>query len=116
MAVLKVNGTQIAAPSELRVELVNVGTDGQRSVSGRLAVDRVAVKRRIRLKWPLLTAEQMGALIESMQAVFFEVVCPDPETGARTMTCCCTDRAMGVLRIESGEPVWTDVEMVWEER
>lgn len=116
MAVLKVNGSAVAAPSEMRVELVNVGSDGQRSVSGRLAVDRVAVKRRVRLKWAVLTSEQMGALIEAMEEIFFEVVCPDPASGARAMTCRCADRAMGVLRIVGDEPIWTDVEMVWEER
>lgn len=116
MSVLVVNGAAMATPSELKVELMDVGSDGQRSASGSLVVDRVAVKRRLRLKWPLLGTAEMGALLGAVGGSFFTVTCPDPEQGTRTMTCRCGERAAGVLRMLGGEPVWTDIEMVWEER
>ena len=118
MAVLTVNGAEMPSPSELKVEIFDVGASGERSASGRLVVDRVAVKRRLRLKWAFLTPAQLGLLLGAVgQAAFFEVACPDPETGgAREMECACGERTAGVLMIRDDQPVWTNVEMEWLER
>ena len=116
MAVLWVNDAEIAPPSELRVELFSVGSGPVRSASGSLVSDRVAVKRRLNLKWTLLSTEQMGALLGAVGEGFFKVKYPDPQAGRRTMTCCCGEQMAGALRMLGGEPVWMDVEMTWEER
>ena len=51
------------------------------------------------------------------QKTFFTAAYPDPQTGGiRAMICYCGDRATGILRMENGKPVWTDVEMNWIER
>ena len=116
MAVLWVNDLEVAPPSELRVELFDVGSGPVRSASGSLVSDRVAVKRRLHLKWALLSTAQMGALLGAVNDVFFDVRYPDPMTGQRTAVCRCDEKMAGLLRMVGGEPVWVDVEMIWEER
>ena len=116
MAVLWVNDLAVATPSELRTELVEVGSGERRSVSGRLVEDVTAVKRRLHLKWAVLDTKHMGALLGAVAEPFFTVTCPDPAEGSRTMVCRCGGRAAGVLKMVGGEPVWTDVGMVWTER
>ena len=117
MAVLTVNGAEMPSPSGMRVEIFDVGSSGERSASGRLVVDRVAVKRRLKLKWACLTPAQLGLLLGAVgQGAFFEAGYPDPETGPAAMTCACSDRTAGVMMIRNDQPVWTNVEMEWIER
>lgn len=117
MAFLKVNGAEAASPSEMRVEVVDVGAFEQRSASGRLVADRAAVKRRLTLRWSALSPAQLGAMLGAVGEGFFEATYPDPVDGTpRTMSCRCSKRMAGVLLVRGGEPVWTDVEMEWTER
>ena len=117
MAVLTVNGAEMPSPSELRVKIFDVGSSGERTASGRLAVDRVAVKRALTLRWAALSTEEMSRLLGAVGAsVFFEAEYPDPEVGSRAMICRCEERTAGVLRMENGAPVWKNIEMTWTER
>lgn len=116
MAFLWVNGAAVATPSEMKVEIFEVGSGEARSAAGDLVVDRVAVKRRLTLGWAAMGADELGALLEAVKEPFFQVTCPDPELGQRTMTCRCESRTAGVLRLYGGEPVWKDVQMVWTQK
>ncbi|HIS84193.1 MAG TPA: hypothetical protein IAB50_01295 [Candidatus Faecivicinus avistercoris] len=118
MAVLKINGVDAPSPSELKVRIFDVGSSGERSASGVLVVDRVAVKRELTLRWAHLTPAQLSALMEDTGGeVFFSATYPDPELGtARTANFRCAERSSGVLLVRGGEPVWTDVEMTWTEK
>lgn len=116
MAVLWVNDAAVATPSEMKMEIFEVGSGDVRSAAGKLVVDRVAVKRRLTLGWAVLSAAELGSLLNAVREPFFQVVCPDPELGQRTMTCRCESRMAGVLRLCGGEPVWKDVEMVRTEK
>lgn len=117
MAMLTINGLPMPSPSVLKAEIFEIGSFGERTASGRLVADRVAVKRRLKLKWACLTPAQMGLLLGAVGNVFFEAEYPDPETGGmRAMTCRCKERTAGVMMIRNDQPVWTEVEMEWEER
>lgn len=117
MAMLTINGAEMPSPSRLEAELIEIGSFGERTASGRLVADRIAVKRRLKLKWPRLTPAQMGLLLGAVGGDAFEVVCPDSATGGMgAMTCRCCARSAGVLMVREDGPVWTDVEMEWEER
>ena len=117
MAMLTVNGAAIPAPSEMQVTVFDVNPAQERSAAGELVMDRVAVKRRIDLRWAYLAGSDLAALLSAVGGGFFEAGYPDPVTGeARSMRCCCGDRASGVLRMEDGAPVWTNVEMSWTEK
>lgn len=114
---LKVNGIAVASPSEMQVRIFDVGSQPERSADGGLVIDRVAVKRALKLKWPALSAAQMGALLSAVSDGFFTVTCFDPLTAAeREMVCRCGERSAGVLCMRDGAPVWSGVEMEWTER
>lgn len=118
MAVLKVNGAEMPAPSSMKINIFDVSAAADRSASGRMIIDRVGTKRKLELRWSHLTVDQLSALLTAVgEKTFFTAAYPDPQTGAeRSMTCYCGDRAAGVLRMDDGKPVWTDVEMNWIER
>jgi len=118
MAVLKVNGVAVPAPSAMKINIFDVSASADRSASGNVVIDRVGTKRKLELRWSHLTAERLSALLTAVgEKLFFTAEYPDPQTGSiRAMVCYCGDRATGVLRMEQGMPVWTDVEMNWIER
>lgn len=118
MAVLKVNGADMPAPSAMKISIFDVSATADRSASGKMIIDRVGTKRKLELSWAYLSAAELSALLTAVgEKTFFTAAYPDPQTGGeRSMTCYCGDRATGVLRMENGAPVWTDVEMNWIER
>lgn len=114
---LKVNGVKVASPSEMKVRIFNVGAEPERSADGGLVADRVAVKRTLTLRWAALSAAQMGALLGAVGQGFFDAAYFDPVTAAvREMTCYCSEKIAGVLRVCADGPVWSDVEMEWTEK
>lgn len=118
MAMLKVNGADLPAPSAMKVSIFDVSAKAERTASGRAVIDRIAEKRKVELKWAYLTGNQLNGLLTAVgTGAFFSLTYPDPATGAaRTMTCACKEREMGVLMMVDGEPVWKNVEMTLEER
>ena len=112
MAMIRIGGAEMPSPSELKVEIFDVGVQDERTADGGLAVDRIAVKRRLNLAWAHMTPAQLGALLKLVAQPLFEVTYPDPETASsRMMQCTCTGRTAGVLLIRSGSPIWTDIRL-----
>ena len=118
MAMLTMGGVNLPAPSALNISLIDVSAQAERTASGLAVIDRIADKRRIHLKWALMTASQMRSLLTaSGSGAFFSVTYPDPVTAAsRTATVFVESRAAGILRMIDGSPVWTDVEITLTER
>ena len=118
MVMLMVNGEAVPAPSSLKLTLVDVGSGISRSAAGTAVMDRTGVKRRLQLRWAHMSASALADLLgKTCAQTFFQAKYPDPAAGgAREMDCCCTERAVGMLRMDGGMPVWTDVEMEWIER
>ena len=118
MPMLMVNGAAAPAPSSMKVEILDVSSGIRRSADGSAVADRSAVKRRLKLAWKRMDGEALAALLQATAGQsFFEAAYPDPWAGGmRTIQCYCGDRAAGILRMEGGKPIWTDVEMIWTER
>lgn len=116
MAILTIGGQAMPAPAELRVEMIEVGSGGERSASGRLVADRVAVKRKLKLKWSALSGEALAKLLSAADG-FFTAAYPDPATGeSRSATFYANARAMGAMRLDGETAVWSDVSMEWLEK
>lgn len=116
MAILNINGWDVPAPTVMNVSLFHAHENTGRSASGSAVIDRSALKRRLELRWAHLSGENLAALLGKISG-FFDVVYPDPLDGQqRSMQCCCSESAGGILRIQDGKPVWTDVKMTWTER
>ena len=117
MAMLTVNGVEMPAPGAMKVSIFDVSSVANRNAQGEAVIDHVAAKRRLELRWPCLAPDQLQILLNATCGAFFEAGYPDPIAGGmRTMTCYCGERAMGVLRMDGGRPLWTDIEMNWIER
>lgn len=116
MAVLTVNGAAVKSPSALKVSVFEVGSGQQRSASGALVVDCVALKRRLELNWAHMTPGELGELLGAVSGGGFSAEYPDPMLGVRTADFRCGEAVAGVLRIADGAPVWTDVSMEWLEK
>lgn len=116
MAMLTVNGAAMPAPSTMKVTVFDVSSGEKRSAAGCAVMDRIAVKRRLELRWAHMTAAQLSALLQALDG-YFEVTYPDPQDGAiRSATCYCSDRSAEMLRMEGREPLWIEVKMTWTER
>jgi len=118
MAMLKINGADMPAPSQMKVTIFDVSSAQERSAAGEIVMDRVAVKRRLDLSWASLRGSELAVILNAVtQEPFFEASYPDPATGdMRSMNCLCGERTTGVLRMEGGAPLWTNVEMTWTEK
>ena len=117
MAMLGVNGVDIAAPSAMKVTVFDVSPAQERNAAGELVMDKLKQKRRLDLKWARLSGSDLAAILNAVGGGFFTVRYPDPMAGENVqISCCCGDRTIGILRMEGGVPVWTDVEMSWTER
>lgn len=81
---LKINGVEIAVcPIEFNptiMDLDNAETT-VRTADGMLSRDRIAVKRQIEMSWNALKWEDASAILQAMEAPFFDFTYPDPMTG-----------------------------------
>lgn len=117
MAMLTINSLAMPAPSALKAAVFDVSSGAERNAAGEAVVDRVAAKRRLELTWNHLSGDELAVLLGAVGAeAFFTASYPDPLGGVRSASFYCGDRVMGVLRMENGEPVWTNVEMTWIEK
>ena len=83
MAVLQINGIDIADPKTLTWDIYDLDAEegAGRNQSGEMFRDRVAVKRKINCTWGPLELEEMSRLLKSMDDVFFTLRYPDAHDG-----------------------------------
>lgn len=84
MSVLTINGTPIKDPQKLTWDLYDLDSeDGAgRNQQGEMFRDRVASKRKLNCEWGPLELEEMAALLQAMDDVFFTLKYPDAHDGA----------------------------------
>lgn len=83
MAILKINGVDIADPMTLSWDIYDLDSeDGAgRNQLGEMFRDRVAVKRKLNCTWPPMEPSDMSKLLKAMDSVFFTVKYPDAHDG-----------------------------------
>ena len=113
---LKIAGNTMPSPSQMDVALFSVGSASKRNAAGSAVIDRLAVKRRLRIRWNMLTQSELTAVMNATAPVFFTVTYPDPVVGAQTITCCCQERGGGILRVIDNVAQWKNVEITCIER
>lgn len=113
---IAIGGTKMPSPSAMQAEVICVGSGEERSASGRLVCDRVAVKRKLKLEWTALSGDDLRKLLSSADG-FFAAEYPDPLTGAmRESTFYASTCRTKVLKVNSDGAVWSDVSMEWTEQ
>ena len=111
MALLKINNTDLPAPTVLQPGLQDLDSeDGTgRNQVGTMFRDRVAVKRKVHCEWGILSKAEMAALLTAMSPASFELTYPDPQEGAlKKITAYVGDRTPAICSIISDTDwMWT---------
>jgi hypothetical protein len=114
---MKINGSDMPTPSKMYVVRYPIQSKGDKNAAGQTVRDRVAVKRRIECEWAYITNANLATLLSAMSDIFFTVNYFDPYDNAlKTITCEVGEQSMGVYRIISGTPVWTNTKMTLTEQ
>lgn len=107
-------------PSDFSITLSDIddGATTTRTMDGLLHRDRIAVKRKINLKYNILTWNDLSILLNMISNVFFEVTYPDSMTGVEeTKTFYVGNRTTPVAKYDdSGELYWKGVAFNFIER
>lgn len=113
---IAISGIKMPSPCAMQAELISIGSEEQRSASGRLVCDRVAVKRRLKLQWAALSGADLRKLLCAADG-FFTAEYPDPLSGETRETVFYASACkMNALRMNAGGAVWTDIGMEWTEQ
>ena len=113
-----INGTRYQSPGEMRVAFEERGDFSRINVLGERVGDRLASKRTVELRWPMLAGGELSALMEAVNTdTFFTAGFPDPTSdGIREITCRCTERSARLYRVSDTEKLWADVFLRLEEK
>lgn len=116
MALITVNGTVLASPSEMTVGVMDL-SKAERNTNGLMLIERIATKRKLEFTYSFLNDYELRQILSAISPVFFTVTYPDPLTGAtRTGTFYVGDRNMGVLDYYNGIPRYKDIAFNFIER
>lgn len=111
MALLKINNTDLPAPTVLQPGLKDLDSeDGTgRDQSGTMFRDRIAVKRTVHCEWGVLTRDEMKDLLTAMSSMSFSLTYPDPQEGElKTITAYVGDRVPAICSVISDTNwMWT---------
>ena len=103
-----INGANIKQPAEVTYNRYDLDSEESfRSLSGEMQRDRVAVKVKLECRWNGLTAQEMSAILKSMDAVFFDINYFDPFIGGyTTKTFYVGDRSAPVYSVAGGKVIF----------
>ena len=117
MALLQINGVDIATPKSLEVSINDIDGESNRNAAGDMCRDRIATKRKLTCEWPPLSNADCSVLLTAVKDVFFTVTYPDPATGGlQTKTFYVGDRTMPVYSYINGIIKWKGLKMNFIER
>lgn len=103
------NGTLIAEPHKLDIGR-HIISKANRSASGRMAKEIIAVKRAISIEYEIISGPALGAIIDNLGArVFHTLRYPDPQGTERTITVYTGDISMSAWYTADGVRQWQNV-------
>jgi hypothetical protein len=116
--VININGQTVTPnPTAFGVGVSDIDLNSERTTSGLMVRERVAVKRKITLGWDVLTRAEMATILQLVSTVFFQVDYDDPETGVKkTGTFYSGDRQAEGLDYKDGEIIWRQLKFNLVER
>ncbi|MFT8836854.1 DUF6711 family protein [Liquorilactobacillus satsumensis] len=111
---LSIGGTQVKAPASLDCIIQDIDAKASRDANGLLHRDRVAVKRKLTLKWGPLTVSECSTLLQAVSGQFFSCTYLDAQDGGlSTRTFYVGDRTTPVYTFNTdlSEYVWQNLQM-----
>lgn len=78
---MKINGITIKTPTDLKVGVFRI-TKSERLASGKMTMEVIAIKRRLNLRWEIITDTELQKIMNTLECrVFHTVTYPDPQKG-----------------------------------
>ncbi|WDU82267.1 DUF6711 family protein [Caloramator sp. Dgby_cultured_2] len=78
---MTINGITIKTPTDLKVGVFRI-TKSERTASGKMMMEIIAVKRRLDLRWEIISDTDLQTILNVLESkVFHTVVYPDPQKG-----------------------------------
>ncbi|ETY74762.1 hypothetical protein LFAB_05290 [Lactiplantibacillus fabifermentans T30PCM01] len=111
---LKIGGTAVKAPQSLECIIQDIDAKASRDANGLLHRDRVAIKRKLTIKWGPLTVPECSAILKAVSGQFFSCTYLDAQEGGMvTKTFYVGDRTTPVYTFNptTTDYVWQNVSM-----
>jgi len=105
-----INGTLIKTPTELKVGVFRL-TKSERLASGKMAMEIIATKRRIDMRWEVISQDDLNTILNKLdEKVFHTIQYPDPQNGEiATITAYVGDINQSAWQKIAGTRYWKDV-------
>lgn len=114
---VRINGTQLPAPTALTVKVEPKAGTMQYNTLGQLLQDGMREKRTVEISWVRIAGSALAALAQQLSAGgFFTLTYPDPLSGEREMRCRVAAQCARVEAYRDGAPRWADVKLTLEEQ
>lgn len=111
---LKIGGTVVKTPQSLEPIIQDIDAKASRDANGLLHRDRVAIKRKLTIKWGPLTIAECSTILKAVSGQFFSCTYLDPQEGGMvTKTFYVGDRTTPVYTLNptTSQYVWTSLSM-----
>lgn len=99
----KINGTEFEGFTEYNVTYQKI-TEGERDSTGKMHLDLVARKKKIQLKWEILSQQEATALLSKFDELLtFTCTYFDPKTGKeQSIIAYCNDPSIDMIVFSNG--------------
>lgn len=106
---MTINGINIVTPTDFKVGVFRI-TKSERTASGKMMMEIIAVKRRLDIRWEIISDTDLQTILNILESkVFHTVVYPDPQKGENTTI----TAYVGDINMEAWQKVgnryWRDV-------
>ena len=107
---MQINGFTIKTPTDLKVGVFRI-TKAERLASGKMAMEIIAIKRRLDLKWEIIADVDLQQIFNILESrVFHTVVYPDPQSGeSASMAAYVGDISQEAWQKIKGVRYWRDI-------
>jgi hypothetical protein len=116
---IKINNTMLPiSPSNMAVGIKDIDNSetSVRTADAKLNRDRVAIKRQIKLDFPIMHQSKMSQLLQLVRDEFFEVEYMDPESATlQTKRMYSGDREPEVAFVRNGIYYWKEFKLILTE-
>lgn len=114
---MKISGQTVRTPTELKVGVFRI-SKAERLADGSMAIDIIALKRRLDCCWQIISAPDLQHLLNILESKTFHTVeYPDPQNGeAATLTAYVGDINQAAWHRRDGVRYWRDVSISLIER
>lgn len=108
MALLTVGGVALPTPNEFSVGVMDI-SKAERNASGKMIIERIAVKRKLFITYGYLTQGDAAKVLRAVAPTYYTVTYYDPQDGQmKSGSFYCGDRQIGFIDYQNGIPRYKD--------